>query len=191
MNYVRLKSYKSKSIDELREIARQRRFKTLDDLTKEDLIFRLLKSESHPVERSYMKYFNNSTSNDTYDDEIKSKINVIRLILSKLRNIVTKKYRKENKRELYEIEKSKTFQIMKKKRFMIILLNQQILSIKKEEYKRRDHDDEDYFGIKELGNLFGNINDDNYYKPILVKSFFKKIMNVMKAEEIKRKKKGQ
>ena len=78
---------------------------------------------------------------------------------------------------------------MKKKRFMIILLNQQILSIKKEEYKRRDHDDEDYFGIKELGNLFGNINDDNYYKPILVKSFFKKIMNVMKAEEIKRKKK--
>ena len=105
MNYVRLKSYKSKSIDELRENARQRRFKTLDDLTKEDLIFRLLKSESHPVERSYMKYFNNSTSNDTYDDEIKSKVNVIRLILSKLRNIVTKKYRKENKRELYEIEK--------------------------------------------------------------------------------------
>ena len=105
MNYVRLKSYKSKSINELREIARQRRFKTLDDLTKEDLIFRLLKSESHPVERSYMKYFNNSTSNDTYDDEIKSKINDIRLILSKLRNIVTKKYRKENKRELYEIEK--------------------------------------------------------------------------------------
>ena len=52
-----------------------------------------------------MKYFNNSTSNDTYDDEIKSKINDIRLILSKLRNIVTKKYRKENKRELYEIEK--------------------------------------------------------------------------------------
>ena len=52
-----------------------------------------------------MKYFNNSTSNDTYDDEIKSKVNVIRLILSKLRNIVTKKYRKENKRELYEIEK--------------------------------------------------------------------------------------
>ena len=70
-----------------------------------------------------MKYFNNSASNDTCDDEIKSKINDIRLILSRLRNIVTKKYRKEIKKELYEIEKSKTFQIMKKKRFMIILLN--------------------------------------------------------------------
>ena len=113
----------SKSIDELQEIARLRLFKKLDDLTKEDLIFRLLKSESNPVERSYMKYFNNSTSDDTYDDEIKSKINDIRLILSRLGNIVTKKYRKEIKKELYEIEKSKTFQIMKKKRFMIILLN--------------------------------------------------------------------
>ena len=113
----------SKSIDELQEIARLRLFKKLDDLTKEDLIFRLLKSESNPVERSYMKYFNNSTSDDTYDDEIKSKINDIRLILSRLGNIVTKKYRKEIKKELYEIEKSKTFQIMKKKRFMIIFLN--------------------------------------------------------------------
>ena len=95
----------SKSIDKLREIARLRGFKKLDDLTKEDLIFRLLKSESNPVERSYMKYFNNSTSDDTYDDEIKSKINDIRLILSRLGNIVTKKYRKDVKKELYEIEK--------------------------------------------------------------------------------------
>ena len=42
-----------------------------------------------------MKYLNNSTSDDTCDDEIKSKINDIRLILSRLGNIVTKKYRKE------------------------------------------------------------------------------------------------
>ena len=95
----------SKSIVELREIARLRGFNKLVDLTKQDLIFRLLKSESNPVERSYMKYFNNSTSDDTYDDEIKSKINDIRLILSRLGNIVTKKYRKDVKKELYEIEK--------------------------------------------------------------------------------------
>ena len=29
----------------------------------------LLKSESSPVERNYMKYFNNSTNDDTYDDK--------------------------------------------------------------------------------------------------------------------------
>ena len=89
-----------KSIDELQEIAKLRGIKNYDNLTKEDLIFSLLKSESNPAERNYMKYFNNSTN-----DEIKSKINDIRLILSRLGNIVTKNDRKKIKKELYEIEK--------------------------------------------------------------------------------------
>ena len=79
----------NKSIDELRGIARLRRIKNYDNLTKEDLIISLLKSESNPVERNYMKYFNNSTSDDTYDDKISSKTNDIRIILSRLGNIVT------------------------------------------------------------------------------------------------------
>ena len=58
-----------------------------------------------------MKYFNNSTN-----DEIKSKINDIRLILSRLGNIITKNDRKK-------IKKGKTFRIMIKNRFMMILLN--------------------------------------------------------------------
>ena len=78
-----------------------RRIKNYDNLTKEDLIFSLLKPESNPMERNCMKYFNNSTSDDTYDDEIKSKINDIRLILSRLGNIVSD--RKNFKKELYEI----------------------------------------------------------------------------------------
>ena len=77
-----------------------RRIKNYDNLTKEDLIFSLLKSESNPVERNYIKYFNNSIN-----DEIKCKINNIRLILSRLGNIVTKNDRKKIKKELYEIEK--------------------------------------------------------------------------------------
>ena len=56
---------------------------------------RLLKSESNPLECNYMKYFNNSTN-----DEIKSKINDIRLILSRLGNIVTKNDRKKIKKAL-------------------------------------------------------------------------------------------
>ena len=73
----------NKSIDELYQIARFRRIKNYDNLTKEDLIISLLKSESNPTECSYMKYFNNSTSDDTYNDKIKSKIKDIRLILSR------------------------------------------------------------------------------------------------------------
>ena len=84
-----------KSIDELQEIAKLRGIKNYDNLTKEDLIFSLLKSESNPVERNYMKYFNNSTN-----DEIKSKINDIRIILSRLGNIVTKNDRKKIKKAL-------------------------------------------------------------------------------------------
>ena len=41
----------NKLIDELKEIARLRRIKNYDNLTKEDLIFSLLKSESNPAER--------------------------------------------------------------------------------------------------------------------------------------------
>ena len=65
------KKLKNKSIDELKEIAGLRRIKNYDNLTKEDLIFSLLKSESNPAERNYMRYFNSP------NDEIKSKINVI------------------------------------------------------------------------------------------------------------------
>ena len=67
----RAEKLQNKSIDELQGIAKLRRIKN-HNLTKEDLIFSLLKSESNPAERNYIKYFNNSTN-----DEIKSKITYI------------------------------------------------------------------------------------------------------------------
>ena len=62
-----------KSIDELKEIARLRRIKNRDKLTKEGLIINLLQSESSDAERNYMKHFNNNTNddNDTYDGKIR------------------------------------------------------------------------------------------------------------------------
>ena len=47
-----------------------------------------------------MKYFNNSPN-----DEIKSKINDIRLTLSRLGNIRTKNDREKIKKDIYEIKK--------------------------------------------------------------------------------------
>ena len=53
-----------------------------------------------------MKHFNNNNTNDdTYDDKIRGKISDIRMILSRLGNIVTNKDRKKITKELYEIEK--------------------------------------------------------------------------------------
>ena len=44
---------------------------------------------------------------------------------------------------------------------------------KKEEHKYRDYDDFDYFGIRDIENLFISIDDSDYYKPVLVRSSFK------------------
>ena len=44
---------------------------------------------------------------------------------------------------------------------------------KKEKYRYHDRDDLDYHGIRDIENVFDNIDDDDYYKPILVKSYFK------------------
>ena len=122
-----------------------------------------------------MKYFNNSTSDDTYDDEIKSKINDIRLILSRLGNIVTKNDRKKIKKELYEIEKRQNLSDNEKEKIYDDLVKLANTLDKKEEHKHSDHDDLDYFGKRELENFFDDTDiDDNYYKPVLVRSSFKR-----------------
>ena len=54
----------------------------------------------------------------------------------------------------------------------MIFLNSQILLKKKGEHKHSDHDDLDYLGITELEKLFDDIDDDNYYKPVLIRSSF-------------------
>ena len=69
---------------------------------------------------------------------------------------------------------------MKKKRLMIRTLD------KKVKYQDQDRDDLDYYGIKDIENLFNDDVDDNiYYKPILIGTSFKKTIEFMKAKEIK------
>ena len=143
-----------KSIDELREIARLRRIKNREKLTKEDLIISLLKSESSALENNFMKHFNNNNTNDdTYDDKIRGKISDINMIFSRLGNIVTKNDRKKIKKELYEIEKKQNLSDNEKEKIYDHLVKLANTLDKKEEYKHSDHDDLDYFGIKELENL--------------------------------------
>ena len=42
----------------------------------------------------------------------------------------------------------------------------------KKKHQYHDRDDLDYYGIRDIEDLFDN-DDDNYYKPILIKSSFK------------------
>ena len=78
-------------------------------LKKEGLITSILKSKISNAERSYMKHFNtnvdNNTTNvdtndDTYDAKM-DKIGDIRVILSRLGDIVNKDDRMKIKKELY------------------------------------------------------------------------------------------
>ena len=155
-------------------IARLRRIKNRDKLTKEGLIISLLKSESSDAERNYMKHFNNNTNDDTYDDKIRGKISDIRMILSRLGSAVTHNDRKKVKRELYEIEKKKNLSDTDKKKIYDHLAKL-AKTLDKKEYKYHDRDDLDYYRIRDMENIFDNDNDNvnDYCKPILVESSLK------------------
>ena len=152
-----------KSIDELKAIARLRRIKNSEKLTKEDLIMSLLKSESSTLEHNYMKHFNNNNTNDdTYDDKIRGKITDIRMILSRLGNIVTKNDRKKIKRELYEIEKKKKLSSRKKKETYDHLFELVNTFNKKETYQYHDRDDQDYYRIRDIRLLEMNLTNGKF-----------------------------
>ena len=96
------------------------------------------------------------------------------MILSILGNIITNKGRKKITKELYEIKKKKNLSNKKKEEKYDHLVELVNTRNKKEEYKYYDRDDLDYYGIRNIQNLFTNDDDDdNYYKPILVKTSFK------------------
>ena len=95
-------------------MARPRRIKNWEKLTKEDLIISFLKSEISALENNFMKHFNMNTNDDTYDDKIRSKISDIRMILSRLGSIITNKDSKNITKELYQIEKKKNLSNKKK-----------------------------------------------------------------------------
>ena len=102
---------------------------------------------------------------------MRDKIRDIRVILSRLGNIVTKNEREKIKKALYEIENKTNLSDKEKEKIDDNLLELVNKLNKKEKNRYHDCDDWDYHGLKDIENVFDNI-DDNYYRPILVKSSF-------------------
>ena len=154
---------RSESRDQLERITKIRRIKNYEEMTKEELIISLLKSK-----QSIAELFNDN-NNNLYDNEISD----IRRILNRLRDILPKKDRKEIKDKLYEIEHQRNISEAEKEendeylRKLVRILNN------KEKYGLYDRDDFDYYGIRDIENLFDEVSEEGYYKPILVKSYFK------------------
>ena len=115
----------------------------------------------------------NNTNDNTYDGKIRDKISDIRQILCRLGNIVTKNDREKIKKEFYEIEDKTNLSDKEKEKIDDNLLELVNKLNKKEKHRDHDLDDLDYHGIRDIENLFDNIDDDYYYyKQILVKSSF-------------------
>ena len=80
--------------------------------------------------------------------------------------------KKEIKEKLYKIENQKNLSDKEKEKNYDYLVKLVRKLDNKEKYKYHNRDDLDYFGIKDIENLLGNVDDDGYYKPILVNSSF-------------------
>ena len=74
------------SHNDLEKISKLRRIKNTSELSKEDLIYASLRTETNTKENNYLKLLNNKANT-----KIKGKINKIRILLTLLDNIVTKK----------------------------------------------------------------------------------------------------
>ena len=82
---------------------------------------------------------------------------------------MTKEYRKNIKKKLYEIENKKNLSKLEKEEINEYLTGLERILNKKFYY--HDRDDLDYYGIGDIENLFSDVDD--YYRPILVESAFK------------------
>ena len=120
---------------------------------------------------------NNNTNDDTYDntndDTYDGKIRDIRMMLKRFGNVITKNDWKKIEKEFYEIENKKNLSDKGKEKIYDRLVELLRTLDKKEKYKYHERDDLDYHGIRDIENLFDDIDDDDYYKPISVKSSFK------------------
>ena len=129
---------RSQSRDELERITKIRRIKNYEEMTKEELIIYLLKCKQYIAELCNNN--NNNNNNNLYDN----KINDIRRILSRLRDILRKKDRKEIKDKLYEIEHQENLleendEYLRK---LVRFLNE------KEKHGSYDRNDPNYNGIR-------------------------------------------
>ena len=86
-------------------------------MTREDLIYTLLRSEEAPQENNCLRYFDNALNS-----ELKKRMNNARVLTAKLGNISTKKEIKRIRDELYRLV-NKNLQKQKEKEQLHIFLN--------------------------------------------------------------------
>ena len=147
-------------INDLRKKARMRYIKNAELLSKEDLIYTLLKSEKSLYEDKYL-----TNKND------KNELNyfIANFELDKLSRYISKKERQQLRKKLRNIKDklSRTLSTIEKDK-----INRELSKLIENLRKRNKYKylDTYYDGLNDIENLFG-ISDD-YYKPILSQTSF-------------------
>ena len=101
----------------------------------------------------------------------KERIDNIREDLKDLSYKLSKSELNEIKTNLYNIEKRKKISTKKANKYLDEL-DKKILKLE----KYHDYDDHEYKGIKDIRDLFEPSIDKDYYKPVLVKSTYNKVL---------------
>ena len=107
-------------------------------MSKEDLIYTLLRSEKIILEDNYMKYINNNT-----DNELHARINSIRIAATKLSNILINEERNIIREELYRLENKKRFTRAQREKAYTYLIDLARTLDNKEKYQYSDYHDQD------------------------------------------------
>ena len=165
---------KNLSKNELKQIAKTRDIKNYKNMSKEELLISLLKSELS------VAGFRKTKSSNAEIEEIKKKFNALRNNFSKEKiKEIRKKFHEsekiarhlkglENKSGLKNETKHCTKELKKVEEFFKKL--EKDLD-RLEKHRCRDNDDLNYKGIRQIENLFNKIDED-YYKPIRTKGAF-------------------
>ena len=127
---------------ELERIAKIRRIKNYEEMSKEELIISLLKSKQSIAEL----YNSNNNNNNNRDHD---KMSDRRRILNRLRDKLLRKYRKEIKEKLYEIEHMENLSEAEQEENDEYLRKLERVLNNKEKYGLYDRDDFDYCGIRD------------------------------------------
>ena len=87
-----------------------------------------------------------------------NKISDIRRILNRLKDVLSRKHRKEIKEKLYEIEHNQNISEENEEYFrkLVRILNDT------EKNSPCDHDDFDYYGIRDIESLFDEASEEDY-----------------------------
>ena len=153
-------------LKDLKKIAKLRNILNYSTLSREDLIYTLLRSEKAPNENNYMKYIQNNEI-EKIKDKIKDKIKIIKIELLKLSKIKTGKDRDNIKKELKDMTKKPKLTKTQKDNIYnrLLEIERGINLIKK--YKKINHSDKNYYGLKDMEHLYKDLGE--YYRPILAK----------------------